>query len=184
MPPVRPPSGAPPEIPRARPYAVLKMTAPKTDDADRPQIPRGPGYHNTEATTNMTKTNTTKPERVKFNYPFATKAQILASQADFPTCLVHLEQLYAAQTADEQEDQDTKFKNRRGFMSSHAVTGSQLAVKARSGEELTPEEQDKVRGIVCRYGKQLAAFAREAQIAANPDLAAVAAIFSAGPRAA
>jgi len=121
-----------------------------------------------------------KAERVKYNYPFQTKAQILASQADFSVCLQHLEQLYAAQTADEQEKETTFSKNRRGFMSSHAVTGSKLAVKARSGEELTPEEQDKVRAIVCRYGKQLAAFSRESAIAANPELAKIAEIFSAG----
>lgn len=132
----------------------------------------------------MTNATSTKPERVKYSYPFATKAEILASQADFPTCLVHLEQLYVAQTADEQSDETTRYRNRSGFMSSHAVTGSKLAVKARSGEELTPEEQDKVRSIVCRYGKQLAAFSREAAIRSNPELGEIAKIFSAGPRAA
>lgn len=133
-------------------------------------------------TTNNSSTSTTskKAPRVKYNYPFASKAQILASQDDFSVCCSHLLSLYAAQTADEQEDEDTKFKNRRGFMSSHAVTGSKLAVKIKGGEGLTEEEQDKVRSIVCRYGKQLAAFAREAAIAANPELKAIADIFSAG----
>ncbi len=131
------------------------------------------------ATATVTK-KAPKAERVRYNYPFATKAQILASQkADFDTCLTHLEQLYAAQTAEEQDAKDTRVKNARGFMSSHAVTGSTLAVKVRSGEALTPEEQDKVRSIVCRYGKQLAAFSRHAAMEANPELKKIAEIFSA-----
>ncbi len=135
---------------------------------------------NTTATTvTTTRAKAPKAERVKYNYPFATKAQILESQADFATCLHHLEQLYSAQTADEQAKETTFSKNRRGFMSSHAVTGSKLAVKARSGEELTPEEQQAVRSIVCRYGKQLAAFSREADIRANPELKKIAEVFSA-----
>ena len=121
-----------------------------------------------------------KAERVKYNYPFQTKAQILASQDDLATCLLHLEQLYAAQTADEQDQESTFFKNKRGFMSSHAVTGSKLAVKVRNNEELTDEDEAKIRGIVCRYGKQLAAFSREAAIRANPELKKIAEIYSAG----
>lgn len=132
---------------------------------------------NTTATTSKPKAP--KAERVKYNYPFATKAQILESQADFATCLAHLEQLYAAQTADEQDQESTFFKNKAGFMSSHAVTGSKLAVKARSGEALTEEEQGKVRSIVCRYGKQLAAFSRREAMEANPELKKIAEIFSA-----
>lgn len=135
---------------------------------------------NTTATTTITtRAKAPKAERVRYNYPFATKAQILASQADFSVCLEHLGQLYDAQTSEEQDAKDTRVKNARGFMSSHAVTGSTLAVKARSGEALTDEEQDKVRSIVCRYGKQLAAFSRAAAMAANPELKKIAEIFSA-----
>ncbi len=130
-------------------------------------------------TTATKKTKAPKAERTLYNYPFATKAQILASQSDFSVCLDHLAQLYAAQTSDEQDAKDTRYKNKSGFMSSHAVTGSTLAVKAASGEELTPEEQDKVRSIVCRYGKQLASFSRHAAMAANPELKKIAEIFSA-----
>ncbi len=137
---------------------------------------------NTEITataTTTTKTKAPKAVKVKYNYPFATKAEILASQADFSVCLEHLGQLYDAQTSEEQEAKDTQVKNARGFMSSHAVVGSTLAVKARSGEALTEEEQAKVRSIVCRYGKQLAAFSRKAAMAANPELKKIAEIFSA-----
>jgi hypothetical protein len=133
----------------------------------------------TAATTPIRAKKAPKAERIKYSYPFATKAQILASQSEFSTCLEHLGQLYDAQTSEEQEAKDTRIKNAKGFMSSHAVTGSTLAVKARSGEALTPEEQDKVRSIVCRYGKQLAAFSRQAAIAANPELKKIAAVFSA-----
>ncbi len=129
--------------------------------------------------TTTTRAKAPKAERIKYSYPFATKAQILASQSDFSVCLEHNEQLFAAQTAEEQDAKDTRVKNRRGYMSSHAVVGSTLALKARAGEELTPEEQDKIRSIVCRYGKQLAAMAREEAIAQNPELAKIAAIFSA-----
>lgn len=130
-------------------------------------------------TSTITAATSKKAPRTKYNYPFASKAEILASQSDFAVCVVHLMSLYAAQTADEQAEENTKFKNRRGFMSSHAVTGSKLAVKIKGGEELTDEEVAKVRSIVCRYGKQLAAFAREEKMAANPELRAIAEIFSA-----
>ncbi len=135
---------------------------------------------NTEITaTTTTRAKAPKAERIRYNYPFQTKAQVLESQSDFLVCLHHLEQLYSAQTADEQQRESTFFKNKTGFMSSHAVTGSKLAVKARSGEELTPEEQDQVRGIVKRYGKQLASFARHEAMEANPELKKIAEIFSA-----
>jgi hypothetical protein len=133
----------------------------------------------TTETATTTKKKAPKAEKVRYNYPFATKAQILASQSDFSVCLTHLAQLYAAQTAEEQDQESTFFKNRAGFMSSHAVTGSKLAVKAASGEELTPEEQDKVRSIVARYGKQLASFSRHEAMRANPELKKIAEIFSA-----
>lgn len=129
--------------------------------------------------TTTPKAKAPKAERVKYNYPFATKAQILASQVDFAVCLEHLGQLYDAQTAAEQDAKNTSIKNAQGFMSSHAVVGSTLAVKARSGEALTDEEQGKVRGIVCRYGKQLAKFGRKAAMDKNPDLKKIAEIFSA-----
>lgn len=130
---------------------------------------------NNETTTTVSK----KAPRVKYNYPFQSKAEILASQADFATCCEHLVQLYRAQTDEEQAKSDTIVKNRRGFMSSHAVNGSKLALKVIAGEELSGEEQDKVRGIVCRYGTQLAKFAREKKIAENPELKEIASIFSA-----
>ena len=85
----------------------------------------------------------------------------------------------ARQTEDEQATLSTKWSNKRGWMSSHAVWGGKLALKARTGE-LSDEEFSKAAGMVCRYTKQLAAHFRAEAIAKNPALEAVARIFSAG----
>jgi hypothetical protein len=98
------------------------------------------------------------------SYPYVTKKQVaerLADDADFRVeCLLVL---YRRQTTDERDAKDTKHKNRRGFMSSHAVNGSTLAEKVISGEELTDEDHGKVDAIVPRYGKQLASHFRAEQ---------------------
>lgn len=98
------------------------------------------------------------------SYPYVTKKQVaerLADDADFRVeCLLVL---YRRQTEDEREEKDTKYKNRRGFMSSHAVWGTKLAEKVISGEDLTEEEEGKIEGIVPRYTKQLAAHFRAEQ---------------------
>lgn len=113
-------------------------------------------------------------------YPFRSKASILAEVAtsdDFAKsslCVIH-----DRQTSYEQEAKTTKDRNARGFMSSHAVRGTELAVKILSGEELTDEEMAKVRGLASRYGRQLAQHHRAEQIAADPALGAVAEVFSA-----
>lgn len=112
------------------------------------------------------------------NYPFESKAQIVAKiEADDAFMLLCLGIMYDRQTQDEQEHKDTKHKNRRGFMSSHAVNGSILAQKVHSGEALSEEETGKARAIVVRYGKQLAEHFRAERIASDPSLAAVGAIF-------
>ena len=113
------------------------------------------------------------------SYPFVTKstikAQIASSDAFVLQCLAVM---YSRQTAHEQETKSTLNRNRAGFMSSHAVRGSVLAVKA-AGEGLTEEETDEARVLVGRYTKQLAAHFRAEAIAANPDLAEAARVFSA-----
>jgi len=107
------------------------------------------------------------------SYPYVTKKQVaerLADDADFRLqCLLVL---YRRQTEDERETKDTKWKNKRGFMSSHAVNGSRLAEKVIAGEELTEEESGKVEGIVCKYSKQLTAHYRAEQTACLDDEAA------------
>jgi hypothetical protein len=111
-------------------------------------------------------------------YPFLTKSQISArldADEDFRNeCLVIL---YNRQTSDEQDTKDTKYKNRRGFMSSHAVHGSRIAQAIMAGEALSDEDRGRVESIVCRYTKQLAAHFRAVSKAENPELADAASIF-------
>jgi hypothetical protein len=135
---------------------------------------RPPRYQGLEVTIMAT-------SKVKVQYPFRSKAQILSQVAsDDAFLLTCLGVLYARQTAHEQDTKSTLNRNRQGFMSSHAVRGSELAVKAASGEELDGEQTAKARDIVSHYGKQLAAHFRAEAIEASPDLAEVAKIFSAG----
>jgi hypothetical protein len=112
-------------------------------------------------------------------YPFPTKAQILASQASDGTCLEHFGILMARQTNDEHEEKTTKWKNRRGLMSSHAVRGTELWEKIVACEDLSENDVAEVRSIVSRYGKQLAAHYRDEMFRKNPGMQEVAAIFSA-----
>lgn len=110
-------------------------------------------------------------------YPFQSKAQILALVAEDDGFMLEcLQIMNGRQTADEQQTLTTKYRNRCGWMSSHAVNGGKLAEKAMK-EGLTPEETDKARAMVLRYGKQLATHFREEAIHNNPDLAATAKIF-------
>ncbi len=117
-------------------------------------------------------------------YPFLTKAQIkerLESDADFRKQTMVI--LYTLQTEFEQSTDQTLNKNRQGFMSSHAVNGSKVARKLKAGEELTAEDWAKVDSIAPRYSRQLAVFFRAKAIAEQPALQAVAALFSAAPKA-
>lgn len=122
-----------------------------------------------------------KPKNGGNGYPFRTKREIcdqLATDDSFRhACLLVL---YERQTTDEQETKETKWKNRRGFMSSHAVNGSRIAQALLAGEALSPEDEAKLDGIVCRYGKQLAAHFRQEALAADPGKADKAACFFGG----
>lgn len=114
-------------------------------------------------------------------YPFMTKAQILAKLAsDDEFVTLCLQVMDGRQEEVERDTRETIFRNRRGWMSSHAVNGSKLAAKVSSGEDLTSEEMEVARGMVSRYGKQLAAHFRQQAIAKDPSLGEVAKIFSAG----
>lgn len=130
-------------------------------------------------TTTIQATETTTPKTTTGNkYPFRTKADILSQlESDDDFVIECMGILYQRQTEDERETKETKYKNRRGFMSSHAVNGTRLVEKMVAGEEWTEEDWGKARGIVCRYGKQLAAHFRAETLAANPALAAESACF-------
>ncbi len=115
----------------------------------------------------------------KAQYPFRSKASILAQIKNDPYFAVEcLQIMNARQTAFEQESLKTLVKNRSGWMSSHAVNGGKLAKKARE-EGLTSSELDQAVAIVSRYTKQLAAHFRQEEIARDPSLAELATIFSA-----
>lgn len=123
----------------------------------------------------MSNTTNTKANN---KYPFVTKREILASLDASPAfrqqCLLIL---HARQTADEQDTSTTKYKNARGFMSSHAVNGTRIAKLLLAGEALTEEDTVLMDSIVFRYTKQLAAHFRAAQVAKNPELEQEAAAF-------
>lgn len=148
------------------------------------------GYQGAEVTAMTTTTNDStqatpakapkaaKAPKEKKSYPFLTKAQIAASIAnDFQFACMVITTLYDRQTTFEQETKSTLNKNRAGFMSSHAVNGSKLAIKIRAGEELTDEDVARVHEIAPRYTKQMADHFRRAAIEADPTLAEKAACF-------
>ena len=112
-------------------------------------------------------------------YPFQSKAQIKARLAADPQFVLScLAVLHGRQTQSEQDRKTTVVKNRAGFMSSHAKRGTELAVKA-AGEGLNEEESEQALALVSRYTRQLAGHLRQEAIEANPELAKVAAVFSA-----
>lgn len=106
------------------------------------------------------------------NYPFQSKAAIKARLTDDAAfrheCLVVL---YNRQTADEQDTKETKWRNKMGFMSSHAVHGTRIAQLVIAGEAISDEDEGRIEAIVPRYSKQLAAHFRDAAKAENPELA-------------
>lgn len=120
-----------------------------------------------------------KEPKPKRPYPFATKNQIAADiESSTPFALACLQIMQSRQTSAEEETKATISKNARGWMSSQAKRGTELATKARN-EGLTVEETEQARALVSRYTKQLAAHFRDEQIAADPSLAEIAALFSA-----
>ena len=147
------------------------------------------GYQGAEVTAMTTTNDSTqatpattpkakKAPKEKKSYPFVTKAQIAASIAsDFSYACNVLVILHNRQTSFEQEVKTTKDKNRRGFMSSHAVNGSRVAEKIKRGEELNDEDVAHVQAIAPRYTKQIADHLRAEAIEADPSLAVKAACF-------
>jgi hypothetical protein len=113
-------------------------------------------------------------------YPFVTKATIKTRlETDFEYRCQAMAILHTLQTEHEQATKSTLNKNRQGFMSSHAVKGSTVAVKIKAGEPLTAEDVAVVDTIAPRYSRQLATWSRAQAIANDPALAKVAGMFSA-----
>lgn len=112
------------------------------------------------------------------NYPFLTKAQIKTQIAESDEFVVEcLVVMHHRQTQHEVDSKTTKDRNKRGWMSSHAVRGTELALKVIGGESLDEEELAKARTMVGSYSKQLASHFRQARLAEEPELAATAAVF-------
>ena len=148
------------------------MTTDTTTETS-PETARSPGSEPTAPKA--------KPKNGGNGYPFPTKREILAQLAtDRDFRVTSLLVLYRRQTEDEQETKETKYKNRRGFMSSHAVNGTRIAQAILAGEELSEEDEAKLDAIVPRYSKQLAAHARQEALAADPSKADTAAVFFGG----
>lgn len=112
------------------------------------------------------------------NYPFLTKAQIKTRIAEDDAFVVEcLTVMHSRQTEHEVDSKTTKDRNKRGWMSSHAVRGTEYAVKVLAGETLDEEEMALARKMVGSYSKQLASHFRQARLAEEPELAATAAVF-------
>lgn len=118
-----------------------------------------------------------KAKREPQSYPFVTKAQLAAQLQSYPFACAAMLVLFDRQTAFEQDTSSTLSKNRRGFMSSHAVHGTRIAKAIRAGEALSEEDVARVMAIAPRYTKQLAEHFRQGAIEADPALAAKAACF-------
>ena len=113
------------------------------------------------------------------SYPFVTKTQIRSRiETDDAFVVECLLVMLSRQTDSEQEAKNTVFRNSRGFMSSHALRGTTLGVKAQE-DGLSAEETVSARSLVLHYTKQLAAHFRQEQIANDPGLAEAARMFSA-----
>jgi len=111
-------------------------------------------------------------------YPFLTKKQIKSRiEEDDAFVVTCLGVMHSRQTEHEVDSKTTQDRNKRGWMSSHAVRGTELALKVAGGEDLDEEELALARKMVGSYSKQLASHFRQAQLAEEPELAATAAVF-------
>lgn len=112
-------------------------------------------------------------------YPFiGVKAVKARLEADPVVQHATLAMLYFLQTQDEQQARDTHHKNKAGFMSSDAFTGTRLAEKLVLGLELEADELERASRIAVKYSKQLSIQLRRVAMQENPMLAAYATTFS------
>lgn len=111
-------------------------------------------------------------------YPFRSKKAIKTQlDTDFNFRCAVMVLLFQWQTAHEQATSSTLNRNRAGFMSSHAVWGSRVARKLLSGADLNAEDIEKIDTIAPRYSRQVSVHEREMALAANPELAKIAALY-------
>lgn len=112
-------------------------------------------------------------------YPFvgqkAVKAKLEASRDMRELAFVAL---FHLQTDFEQDKGETKDRNKRGFMSSHAWHGARIAKALIAGETISQEDSDRVDEYSVRYSKQMTAALRTEAIRQEPELGITATQFS------
>lgn len=119
-------------------------------------------------------------------YPFvgekAVRAKLQTADRDVLKAVALM--MWSLQTESERAERDTDERNKAGFMSSDAWTGSVIAERIALGGELTAEQLAWVTDRACSgrgmrgYAKQLSVQLRSAAIANDPRLASIAAQFS------
>ena len=156
-----------PEKAAKAPKAEKVAAAPKAPRVAKPKVEKAPRAEKAP-----------KAEKVRQEYPFATKAMVAARIESEPGFIgTVMTTLFQRQTTFEQETSSTKTKNARGFMSSHAVNGSRIAKKLIAGEALDETDTEQMAAIAPCYTKQIAHHLREEAIRENPELAAKAAAY-------
>lgn len=112
-------------------------------------------------------------------YPFIGAKTVKARlENDSEVRRVAFMTLFHLQTEHEQAVGDTKDRNKRGFMSSHAWHGARIAKAVLAGETLSSEDEAKIDEYAVRYSKQMAAALRSHAIAEEPELGVTARQFS------
>lgn len=136
---------------------------------------------NSDPEITVTETTSKKAPRPNYSYPtaFPTKKQILARiPVDTAFMLECFDIIQGRQNEKEVAESATLFKNGVGWMSSHAKNAAKLAAKKAEGT-LDADDLEKMTALMLRYSKQLAESGRQAALKAHPELAEIAAIFSA-----
>ena len=124
-------------------------------------------------------------------YPFVGEKTVRAAlEADENLRIANAFLMFHLQTEFEQATKETKDKNRRGFMSSHAGTGTKIVQAMLDGGTLDPDQEYKVDGLRLigheaflrhvggRYAKQLSVSLRVLAIQREPELGVTAQMFS------
>jgi hypothetical protein len=113
----------------------------------------------------------------KKNYPFVTKKMIAEQlKQDEEFRMECMQIIYSRQVDDEREEKNTKYRNGKGFMSSHAKAGTEIVKKMMAGE-MSQEDINKMNSIIPRYTKQLAEHFRQLEIKNQPELVEVAKVY-------
>jgi hypothetical protein len=124
-------------------------------------------------------------------YPFVGEKTVRARlEADEDLRIANAVLMYHLQTEFEQASKETKDKNRRGLMSSHAATGTKIVEALIAGASLDEAAEYKADGIRFvghwaflshiggRYAKQLSVALRVFAIGQEPELGVTAQMFS------